>query len=109
MALLPFLRSTVREEMLTLTKSELAVLDEAQPEYEIYIVETRKGSARWWMMKVKLPSQEKIYFVQTALGRTKLWKNLDIAVDFVQETCPRTQLVRVVFAEEGSLEIEEGD
>jgi hypothetical protein len=92
---------TARNEMLTLTKRDLAVLDGAQPEYEVFLVETGENETDenhhgWWLMNVKIPSESKVYVVQTALGRTKLWKRLDIAVDFVKETCPRVSTVHVL-------------
>jgi hypothetical protein len=93
--------------MHTLTKRDLAVLDGAQPEYEVFLVETSQsetGDARdgWWLMNVKIPSESKVYVVQTALGRTKLWKRLDIAVDFVKETCPRVSTVHVLLRKEST-------
>ncbi|CBJ36153.1 conserved hypothethical protein (plasmid) [Ralstonia solanacearum CMR15] len=97
-ALLPALLFNDEEEMLTLTKKELAVLDEAQPDYAVYLVETEHENTRWWRMTVKLPAHEKIYEVVTALGKTKLWKRLDIAIDFIKESCPHTKTVFVVFA-----------
>ncbi len=84
--------------MLTLTKKELAVLDDAQPDYVVYLVETEHEGTRWWRMTVKLPAQDKAYEVVTALGQTKLWKRLDIAVDFIKESCRHTKTVFVVFA-----------
>ncbi|OXC71730.1 hypothetical protein BSU04_45605 [Caballeronia sordidicola] len=93
--------------MLTLTKRDLAVLDGAQPEYEVFLVETGEDDGKderqgWWLMKVKIPSESKIYVVQTALGRTKLWKRLDIAMDFVKETCPRISTVHVLLRKEAT-------
>jgi len=93
--------------MHTLTKRDLAVLDGAQPEYEVFLVETSQsetGDDRdgWWLMNVKIPSESKVYVVQTALGRTKLWKRLDIAVDFVKETCPRVSTVHVLVRKEST-------
>ncbi|MDP9157785.1 MAG: MobD protein [Pseudomonadota bacterium] len=93
--------------MHTLTKRDLAVLDGAQPEYEVFLVETSEsetGDDRdgWWLMNVKIPSESKVYVVQTALGRTKLWKRLDIAVDFVKETCPRVSTVHVLLRKEST-------
>jgi hypothetical protein len=101
-----------RNEMLTLTKRDLAVLDGAQPEYEVFLVETgeilgddeRDG---WWLMNVKIPSESKIYVVQTALGRTKLWKRLDIAVEFIKETCPRVSQVHVILRKDTTKEVQE--
>lgn len=97
-ALLPSLFFNDEEAMLTLTKKELAVLDEAQPDYAVYLVETEHENSRWWRMTLKLPTQDKVYEVVTALGKTKLWKRLDIAVDFIKESCPHTKSVFVVFA-----------
>ncbi|WP_200822571.1 hypothetical protein [Caballeronia arationis] len=86
------------KRMLTLTKKELTVLDQAQPDYEIHLIETEHGHSRWWLMKVKLPTQDMVYDVVTALGKIKLWKRLDIAIDFIKESCPRTQTVCIVFS-----------
>ncbi|AKJ75438.1 MobD (plasmid) [Xanthomonas oryzae pv. oryzicola] len=97
-ALLTSLFFDDEEAMLTLTKKELAVLDEAQPDYAVYLVETEHENSRWWRMTLKLPTQDKVYEVVTALGKTKLWKRLDIAVDFIKESCPHTKSVFVVFA-----------
>ena len=83
--------------MFTLTKKELTVLDEAQTNYDVYLFETKFENTRWWRMKIKLPAQDKVYEVVTALGKTKLWKRLDIAVDFIKESCPNVDTVRVVF------------
>ncbi|CAN7698783.1 hypothetical protein LJR029_003962 [Caballeronia sp. LjRoot29] len=107
MALLLAVRTIAREQMHTLTKRDLAVLDGAQPEYEVFLVETSEsetGDDRdgWWLMNVKIPSESKVYVVQTALGRTKLWKRLDIAVDFVKETCPRVSTVHVLLRKEST-------
>ncbi|WP_218827425.1 hypothetical protein [Caballeronia sordidicola] len=107
MALLLAVRMMARTEMLTLTKRDLAVLDGAQPEYEVFLVETGEDDGKderqgWWLMKVKIPSESKIYVVQTALGRTKLWKRLDIAMDFVKETCPRISTVHVLLRKEAT-------
>ncbi|OZI86690.1 MobD protein, partial [Pseudomonas avellanae] len=41
------------EAMLTLTKKELAVLDEAQPDYAVYLVETEHENSRWWRSDVE--------------------------------------------------------
>ena len=107
MALLLAVRTIARDEMHTLTKRDLAVLDGAQPEYEVFLVETSEsetGEDRdgWWLMNVKIPSESKVYVIQTALGRTKLWKRLDIAVDFVKETCPRVSTVHVLLRKEST-------
>jgi len=66
--------------------------------------ESETGDDRdgWWLMNVKIPSESKVYVVQTALGRTKLWKRLDIAVDFVKETCPRVSTVHVLLRKEST-------
>jgi hypothetical protein len=106
-ALLLAVRMMARTEMLTLTKRDLAVLDGAQPEYEVFLVETGEDDGKderqgWWLMNVKIPSESKIYVVQTALGRTKLWKRLDIAMDFVKETCPRISTVHVLLRKEAT-------
>jgi hypothetical protein len=106
-ALLLAVRMMARTEMLTLTKRDLAVLDGAQPEYEVFLVETGEDDGKderqgWWLMNVKIPSESKIYVVQTALGRTKLWKRLDIAMDFVKETCPRISTVYVLLRKEAT-------
>lgn len=87
----------VEKEMLTLTKNELSVLDKAQPDYILHLVETEFEDRRWWLMKVLLPTQNKDYEVVTQRGKTKLWKQLDVAIDFVKETCPQTKTMIVVF------------
>ena len=96
-ALLPVLHGKDEDEVLTLAKKELTVIDETQSDYAVYLIETARDGARWWMMKVELPAQGKVFEVVTALGKTKLWKNLDIAVDFIKESCPRTERVAVMF------------
>jgi len=111
-ALLLAVRMTARNEMLTLTKRDLAVLDGAQPEYEVFLVETAEKLGDderdgWWLMNVKIPSESKIYVVQTALGRTKLWKRLDIAVEFIKETCPRVSQVNVILRKDTTKEVQE--
>lgn len=99
MALLPFLLLLSKDEddVLTLAKKELTVIDETHSDYEVYLIETTRDGTRWWMMKVELPAQEKVFEIITALGKTKLWKNLDIAIDFIKDNCPRTSKVAVVF------------
>lgn len=84
--------------MLTLTKRELTLLDETQPDYTVYLTETEVNENRWWAMRVVVASQEKTYEVVTALGKTKLWRRLDVAIDFIKETCPKTRTVYVVFS-----------
>jgi len=98
-ALLPFLLLLSKDEdaVLTLAKKELTVIDETHSDYAVYLIETTRDGARWWMMKIELPAQGKIFEVITALGKTKLWKNLDIAIDFIKDNCPRTAKVAVVF------------
>jgi len=80
-----------------LTKKELAVLNKAQPDYIIHIVETEFQEHSWWLMQVKLTTQNNDYEVVTSLGKTKLWRRLDIAVDFIKETCPETKTIVVNF------------
>lgn len=84
--------------MLTLTKRELTLLNQAQPDYTVYLTETEVNGNRWWAMNIEVTSQNKTYEVVTALGKTKLWRRLDIAIDFIKETCPRTKTVYVVFS-----------
>lgn len=83
--------------MSTLTKKELAVIDDTQPDYAVYLIETEHEDSRWWRMDVRLPAQDKVYEVVTALGKTKVWKRLDIAVDFIKEVCPHTKTVFLAF------------
>jgi len=87
----------VEKEMQTLTKNELSVLDKAQPDYILNLVETESEGSRWWLMKVILPTQEKEYKVVTQRGKIKLWKQIDVAVDFVKETCQQTTTLIVIF------------
>lgn len=83
--------------MLTLTKKELTVLDEAQPDYTVHLIETELEGSRWWKMEVRLPAQKKVYEAITAQGKTKVWKNLDVAVDYIKDSCPRARDVLVSF------------
>lgn len=83
--------------MLTLTKKELTVLDEAQPDYTLHVIETAVEGSPWWRMEVRLPAQKKVYEVITALGKTRYWKSLDVAVGFARESCPHAQEVTVSF------------
>ena len=76
----------------TLNKKELMLLLEAQSEYTVKLVETTQSSARWWRMEIVLSPQNKVYEVVTALGKIKTWKSLDIAIDFLKETCPSADL-----------------
>src|SRR5690606_14984992 len=62
------------EEMLTLTKRELMLLNQAQPDYTVYLTETEVNEDRWWAMHIEVPSQNTSYEVVTALGKTKLWR-----------------------------------
>jgi hypothetical protein len=85
------------KEVLTLTKKELAVLDKAQPDHILHIVETEFEGTVWWLMRVKLTTHDKEYEMVTTRGKTKLWKRLDIAADFIRETCPETKTIVVNF------------
>lgn len=92
------------DRMPTLTKRELSVLSEANPDLSINLVELEHEGkrtdavGRWWGMTVVMPGQEKVYEIVTALGKRKLFKHLDVAVDYVKESCPQTRTVCVVFA-----------
>lgn len=82
--------------MSTLNKKELTLLAEANSDYTVKLVETTQGGTRWWRMEILLSPQNKAYEVITALGKVKTWKSLDIAIDFIKETCPRADLCVVV-------------
>lgn len=82
--------------MNTLNKKELMLLVEAQSDYTVKLIETAQGNTRWWRMELILSPQNKVYEVITALGKTKTWKSLDIAIDFLKETCPSADLCVVV-------------
>lgn len=90
--------------MPTLTKKELAVLSEANPELSVNLVELEhegkrtEALGRWWAMTVVLPGQDKVYEIVTALGKRKLFKHLDVAVDYVKESCPHAKALHVVLA-----------
>lgn len=76
--------------MLTLNKKELAVLDQTQAEYLVTLVEAERDGSRWWLMQITCPVTQKAFLVVTALGETKFWKRLDIAIDFIKDSCPHT-------------------
>lgn len=78
--------------MNNLNKRELALLAEAHTDYSVRLIETVQNNTRWWRMEIHLTPQNKVYEVVTALGKTKTWKSLDIAVDFLRETCPSADL-----------------
>ena len=82
--------------MNTLNKKELMLLAEAQSEYTVKLIETAQSNTRWWRMEINLSPQNKVYEVVTALGKTKTWKSLDIAINFLKETCPSADLCVVV-------------
>lgn len=82
--------------MNSLNKKELTVLTAAQPDYTIRLIEANQGSSRWWKMELHLSPQDKLYEVVTALGKVKLWKSLDVAIDFIKETCPNSDLCVVM-------------
>ena len=42
-------------------------------------------------------THDKEYEMVTTRGKTKLWKRLDIAADFIRETCPETKTIVVNF------------
>lgn len=83
--------------MLTLTKRELAVFAEAQPDCTVSLNEIEHEGGRWWLMRVSIPANGKVYLVHTSFGKTKLWKRLDIAVDFIKECCPHIKRLDIVF------------
>jgi len=104
MAFMPSFANNEEDKMPTLTKKELAVLSEANPDLSVNLVELEHEGkrtevvGRWWAMTVVLPGLEKVYEVVTALGKRKLFKHLDVAVDYVKESCPHTKAVFVVFS-----------
>jgi hypothetical protein len=81
--------------MLTLTKNELKVFQEIQSEVLVILIETEHQNATWWRMKIDLPEQNKEFYVVTALGKTKLWRHLDIAIEFVRALCPKITSVQL--------------
>lgn len=93
--LTPSLRRN-EQAMNTLNKKELMLLVEAQADYTVRLIETTQGNARWWRMEIIFSPQNKVYEVITALGKTKTWKSLDIAIDFLKETCPQADLCVVL-------------
>lgn len=78
-----------------LTKRELAVLDEAQS-CELCLMPTEHRGKPWWKLEVRVPSENKVFEVQTTLGELKVWKDLDVATAFIAETCIRAKSVRVI-------------
>jgi hypothetical protein len=96
MALLLTLHAMKGGEMPAVTRKELILLGQAQADYKISLCEMKHEGTRWWKMTLGFRDGQ-VLDVQTALGKLKLWKRLDIAVDFIKETCPGARDVRIVF------------
>jgi hypothetical protein len=88
------------KKMFTLNKKELQVLDETETDYSLHIFEIEQTNTRWWRMEVHLENIKKMYEVVTVRGEVRHWKNLDIAVDFIKENCPRTNAFMVFFKDD---------
>ncbi|RQS02361.1 MobD protein [Burkholderia sp. Bp9002] len=73
--------------MPAVTKKELLLLGQTHKNYDVFLIKTTIEGDRWWKMLVVL-SPDQAFEVQTAHAKTKVWRRLDIAVDFVTETCP---------------------
>ncbi|MCQ9178456.1 hypothetical protein KMT30_05295 [Streptomyces sp. IBSBF 2953] len=74
--------------MQSLDKRELAVFAVAQPDYRVVLEERIESDGRKWALIIESPSTGQVYNVVTALGKTRLFKNADTAIDFIKETCP---------------------
>ncbi|AOK30296.1 MULTISPECIES: hypothetical protein [Burkholderia] len=94
MALLLSLLFGKGKEMPAVTKKELLLLGQMHTDLEIHLIRTMIEDERWWKMLV-VTSRGQEFEVQTALAKTKLWRRLDIAVDFIAETCPDVKELRV--------------
>lgn len=78
-----------------MNKNQLTVLDKTQTEYLVTLVEAERVGSRWWVMQITCPLTKAVFIVVAARGETKYWKRLDIAIDFVKESCPHTTTVAV--------------
>ncbi len=74
--------------MQSLDKKELAVFAVAQPDYRVVLNERSESDGRKWELIIESPSTGQCFSVVTALGKTRLFKNADTAIDFIKETCP---------------------
>lgn len=74
--------------MQPLDKKELMVFAIAQPDYRVHLKERYLGNVRKWALIIESPSTGQVFSVVTALGKTRLFKNADTAIDFIKETCP---------------------
>ncbi|WP_449106803.1 hypothetical protein [Pseudomonas mohnii] len=84
-----FLALSYPEDMMqSLDKKELAVFTNAQPDYRVHLQERYLDDVRKWALIIESPSTGQVFSVVTALGKTRLFKNADTAIDFIKETCP---------------------
>ena len=74
--------------MQSLDKKELTVFAFAQPDYRVHLKELIQSDGRKWILIIESPSTGQMFTVVTALGKTRLFKNADTAIDFIKETCP---------------------
>jgi hypothetical protein len=81
--------------MQTLNKNQLTVLDKTQTEYLVTLVEAQRDGSRWWVMQITCLRTEAVFIFVAARGETKYWKRLDIAIDFVKDSCPHTKTVEI--------------
>ncbi len=83
--------------MQTLDKKELATFVRAQPDYRVYLKETWLDSkTRNWILVIEIPSTEQLFTVVTTQGKTRHFKMVETAIDFVKEACPNNQNKAVI-------------
>lgn len=84
-----FLALSYSEDMMqSLDKKDLVVFTNAQPDYRVHLQERYLDNVRKWELIIESPSTGQVFSVVTALGKTRLFKNADTAIDFIKETCP---------------------
>ena len=81
-------KSCPGEEMQSLEKKDLAVFAVAQPDYRVILNERQESDGRKWELIIESPSTGQRFNVVTSLGKTRLFKNADTAIDFIKDTCP---------------------
>jgi hypothetical protein len=74
--------------MQSLDKKDLAVFDAVQPDYRVVLNERIEIDGRRWELIIESPSTGQRFSVVTSLGKTRLFKSADVAIDFIKETCP---------------------
>lgn len=74
--------------MQSLDKKDLAVFDAVQPDYRVFLCEQIESDGRRWILIIESPSTGQRFSVVTSLGKTRLFKSADVAIDFIKETCP---------------------